>query len=208
MPRIKTDFLVLGSGITGLFAALKLAPYGSVIIITKKSDYESNTNYAQGGIASVFAEGDKLEDHVRDTLEAGAWLCDPAAVQVLVEEGPPLVKELLNYGVPFNLEPSGKFDLSREGGHGKNRIVHAHDRTGREIEKTLLNVVKQNINIQILEYHTLVDLITPHHLKQKGLICYGAYVLSNHTVEVFPILARETILATGGAGQVYSHTTN
>ncbi|TGK21931.1 L-aspartate oxidase [Leptospira fluminis] len=208
MPRIRTDFLIIGSGITGLFQALKLVPYGDVTIITKKSDYESNTNYAQGGIASVFAEGDKFEDHVRDTLESGAGLCDPEAVRILVQEGPALVKELLEYGVPFNLDSQGAFDLHREGGHGTNRIVHAHDRTGREIEKTLLEIVKRNPNIKILEYHTLVDLITPHHLKRKGLICFGAYVLSNHTGEVVPILAKRTVLASGGAGQVYSHTTN
>ncbi|MEI1279975.1 L-aspartate oxidase [Leptospira venezuelensis] len=208
MPRIKTDFLVIGSGITGLFQALKLSNVGQTVIVTKKSDYESNTNYAQGGIASVFAQGDKFEDHVKDTLESGAGLCDPEAVRVLVKEGPPLVKELLEYGVPFNLNQEGEFDLHREGGHGTNRIVHAHDRTGHEIEKTLLQIVKQNPNIQILEYHTVVDLITPHHLKKKGLICFGAYVLSNQTEEIIPILAKKTIIASGGAGQVYSHTTN
>lgn len=208
MPRIKTDFLVIGSGITGLFQALKLSNVGETVIVTKKSDYESNTNYAQGGIASVFAQGDKFEDHVKDTLESGAGLCDPEAVRVLVEEGPPLVKELLEYGVPFNLNQEGEFDLHREGGHGTNRIVHAHDRTGHEIEKTLLQIVKQNPNIRILEYHTVVDLITPHHLKKKGLICFGAYVLSNQTGEVIPILAKKTIIASGGSGQVYSHTTN
>ncbi|PJZ68078.1 L-aspartate oxidase [Leptospira perolatii] len=208
MPKMRTDFLVIGSGITGLFQALKLSPYGEVIIVTKKSDYESNTNYAQGGIASVFAQGDKFEDHVNDTLESGAGLCDPEAVRVLVQEGPPLVKELLELGVPFNLDPKGEFDLHREGGHGTSRIVHAHDRTGREIEKTLLEIVKSNQNIRILEFHTVVDIITPHHLKRKGLTCFGAYVLSNHSDEVFPILAKKTILASGGAGQVYSHTTN
>ncbi|PJZ24533.1 L-aspartate oxidase [Leptospira hartskeerlii] len=208
MPRIKTDFLVIGSGITGLFQALKLSNVGQTVIVTKKSDYESNTNYAQGGIASVFAQGDKFEDHVKDTLESGAGLCDPEAVRVLVEEGPPLVKELLEYGVPFNLNQEGEFDLHREGGHGTNRIVHAHDRTGHEIEKTLLEIVKQNPNIRILEYHTVVDLITPHHLKKKGLICFGAYVLSSHTGEIIPILAKKTIIASGGSGQVYSHTTN
>ncbi|GBF38671.1 L-aspartate oxidase [Leptospira johnsonii] len=208
MPRIKTDFLVIGSGITGLFQALKLSNVGETVIVTKKSDYESSTNYAQGGIASVFSQGDKFADHVKDTLESGAGLCDPEAVRVLVEEGPPLVKELLEYGVPFNLNKEGEFDLHREGGHGTNRIVHAHDRTGHEIEKTLLQIVKQNPNIRILEYHTVVDLITPHHLKKKGLICFGAYVLSNHTGEVIPILAKKTIIASGGSGQVYSHTTN
>lgn len=191
MPRIKTDFLVIGSGITGLFQALKLSNVGQTVIVTKKSDYESNTNYAQGGIASVFAQGDKFEDHVKDTLESGAGLCDPEAVRVLVQEGPPLVKELLEYGVPFNLNQEGEFDLHREGGHGTNRIVHAHDRTGHEIEKTLLQIVKQNQNIRILEYHTVVDLITPHHLKKKGLICFGAYVLSSHTGEIIPILAKK-----------------
>jgi len=211
MQRRKTDFLVIGSGVAGLFTALKLASLGEVIIITKKSDFESNTNYAQGGIASVFASTDNPEIHLKDTLEAGAGLCDIEATRILVEEGPARVKELLELGVPFVKDEKGNLDLALEGGHRHSRIVHAYDRTGQAIENTLLQVVKSNPNIQILEHHTCVDLITPHHLKKFpvfGNVCYGTYVFDSKAGEVFPFLAKRTILATGGAGQVYLHTTN
>lgn len=212
MESQKTDFLIIGSGVTGLFLALKISDHGSVTIITKKSDYESNTNYAQGGIAGVFSDSDHIEEHIQDTLNAGAGLCDPVAVRILVEEGPARVRELLEIGVPFNRDPDGKLDLGREGGHRKNRIVHAMDRTGREIEASLLQAVKEKGNIQILENHALVDLLTRHHIP-KGeesypLRCYGAYVLDTEDGEVATIFAKKTILATGGAGQVYLHTTN
>ncbi len=208
---MKTDFLVIGSGVAGLFCANKLAAFGNVTIITKKFDYESNTNYAQGGIASVFSKTDNPEIHLKDTLEAGAGLCDPVSSKILVEEGPFRVQELIDLGVPFVKDESGNLDLGLEGGHRQNRIVHAFDRTGREVEKTLLETVKKNPNIKILEHHTCVDLITGHHLKKKksnGIICYGAYSLNSKTNEVFPVLAKATILATGGGGQVYLHTTN
>ncbi len=207
----KTDFLVIGSGVAGLFAALKLSKLGEVSIITKKADYESNTNYAQGGIASVFASTDNPEIHLKDTLEAGAGLCDIEATRILVEEGPLRVKELLELGVPFVKDSQGNLDLALEGGHRQKRIVHAYDRTGREVEKTLLTAVKENPNIAIYEYHACVDLITPHHLKSFsifGNVCYGAYVFNANIGEIFPFLAKRTILATGGAGQVYLHTTN
>ncbi|MCX8000363.1 MAG: FAD-dependent oxidoreductase, partial [Leptospiraceae bacterium] len=207
----RTDFLIIGSGVAGLFTALKLSSLGSVSIVTKKADYESNTNYAQGGIASVFASTDNPEIHLRDTLEAGAGLCDIEATRILVEEGPLRVKELVNLGVPFVKDERGNLDLALEGGHRHKRIVHAYDRTGREVERTLLSVVKQNPNIQIYEYHACVDLITPHHLKSYGIfgnVCYGAYIYDGKTGEIFPFLAKRTVLATGGAGQVYLHTTN
>jgi L-aspartate oxidase len=207
---MKTDFLVIGSGVAGLFCSLKLASFGKVTIITKKFDYESNTNYAQGGIASVFSKTDNPEIHLKDTLEAGAGLCDPVSTKILVEEGPRRVKELLELGVPFVKDESGNLDLGLEGGHRQNRIVHAFDRTGREIEKTLLYTVKKNPNIEILEHHTCIDLITGHHIQKKksaSIICYGAYALAGNN-EIFPILAKATILATGGGGQVYLHTTN
>ncbi|MCG6143540.1 L-aspartate oxidase [Leptospira bandrabouensis] len=211
MTRIKTDFLIIGSGVSGLFTALKLAPLGSVVVVTKKADYESNTNYAQGGIASVFDDKDKFEEHIQDTLESGAGLCDLDAVRVLVEEGPTRVRELLDLGVPFTRNQTGELDLAREGGHSKNRIIHSLDRTGSAVEQSLLDHVHANKNIQILENHACVDLITKHHLKDKGnlpLRCYGAYIVDTETGEVFPVLAKKTILATGGAGQVYLHTTN
>ncbi|MBK7055202.1 MAG: L-aspartate oxidase [Leptospiraceae bacterium] len=209
---MKTDFLVIGSGVAGLFAAHKLSAYGEVTIITKKFDFESNTNYAQGGIASVFSKTDNPESHLKDTLDAGAGLCDIEATRILVEEGPSRVQELVDLGVPFVKDSKGDLDLGLEGGHRKNRIVHAFDRTGREVEQTLLSTVKANVNIKILEHHTCVDLITGHHLKNKPqsqeISCYGAYVLNSKNSEIFPILARQTILAAGGAGQVYLHTTN
>ncbi|GBF50312.1 L-aspartate oxidase [Leptospira ryugenii] len=211
MTRITTDFLIIGSGVSGLFSALKLAPLGEVVVVTKKADYESNTNYAQGGIASVFDDKDKFEEHIQDTLSAGAGLCDPEAVRVLVEEGPTRVRELLEIGVPFTRDESGNLDLSREGGHSKNRIVHSHDRTGSAVEKALLDAVHANSNIRILENHACVDLMTRHHLKNKEglpLRCYGAYIVDTETSEVFPVIAKKTLLATGGAGQVYLHTTN
>jgi len=211
MTPEKTDFLIIGSGVTGLFLALKVSEFGSVTIVTKKSDYESNTNYAQGGIASVFADNDNLDEHIQDTLIAGAGLCDPEAVRILVEEGPSKVQELLEIGVPFNKDESGKLDLSREGGHRKNRIVHALDRTGREVEASLLTAVKNKGNIQILENHACVDLLTRHQIKDNEglpLRCYGAYILNTEDGEVAPLIAKRTIVATGGAGQVYQHTTN
>jgi len=211
LPKTRTDFLVIGSGLAGLFCALKLAKLGEVTIVTKKSDFESNTNYAQGGIASVFAKTDHPESHLRDTLEAGAGLCDPEATRILVEEGPRSVEELISLGVPFNRDTEGNLDLGLEGGHRHKRIVHAYDRTGREVENSLLSAVKANTNIKILEHHTCVELITPHHLRgQKNLknICYGAYILQIKKGDIFPLLAKKTIICTGGAGQVYLHTTN
>ncbi|MEM7182191.1 MAG: L-aspartate oxidase [Spirochaetota bacterium] len=212
MQRFKTDFLVVGSGVAGLFCALKLAEFGGVTVITKKFDYESNTNYAQGGVASVFSSTDNFESHLKDTLEAGAGLCDTEAAKVLVAEGPGRVKELLELGVPFNRDSDGNLDLGLEGGHRAKRIVHAFDRTGREIQATLLSVVKANANIKLLEHHNCVDLITGHQLKYKSstdhITCYGAYVFDVTKKEVFPILAKKVILAAGGAGQVYLHTTN
>jgi L-aspartate oxidase len=210
--RFKTDFLIIGSGVAGLFCAHKLSQFGQVTVITKFFDYESNTNYAQGGVASVFSNTDDPESHIRDTLEAGAGLCDIDAVRILVEEGPSKVKELINLGVPFNRDSEGNLDLGLEGGHRQKRIVHAFDRTGREIQLALLSTVKANANIRLIEHHNCVDLITGHHLSHitaaPGLECYGAYVLDVKRSEVFPILAKYTILATGGAGQVYLHTTN
>jgi L-aspartate oxidase len=211
MTAKETDFLIIGSGVTGLFLALKISKFGSVTIVTKKSDYESNTNYAQGGIAGVFSDSDHVEMHIQDTLVAGAGLCDEEAVRVLVEEGPLRVKELLDIGVPFNRDADGNLDLGREGGHRENRIVHAHDRTGREIENSLLTAVKNTANIKILENHACVDLLTRHQIKNGDnlpLQCYGAYILDTEVGEITPLVAKRTILATGGAGQVYMHSTN
>jgi L-aspartate oxidase len=213
----KTDFLVIGSGIAGLSFALKAAKHGIVAIITKKEQAESNTNYAQGGVAAVFSKDDSFALHVEDTKKAGAGLCHDDAVKLLVLNGPKRVQELIDWGVEFsrqNTPKSNELDLGREGGHSRNRIVHAKDLTGKIVEQSLLEAIKQNPNIQIFEQHIAIDLITEHHLEQKEaksnlpLHCWGAYVLNESSGMISQFLARSTVLATGGCGQVYLHTTN
>lgn len=213
----KTDFLVIGSGIAGLSFALKAANHGTVAIITKKEQAESNTNYAQGGVAAVFSKDDSFALHVEDTKKAGAGLCHDNVVELLVSNGPERVRELIDWGVEFsrqNFPKSNEFDLGREGGHSRNRIVHAKDLTGKIVEQSLLEAIKQNTNIQIFEQHLAIDLITEHHLEQKKinnnkpLHCWGSYVLNESSGMISQFLARSTVLATGGCGQVYLHTTN
>src|SRR5690349_2588912 len=157
------DFLVLGSGIAGLSFALKMASHGRVAIITKKNRAESNTNYAQGGIAAVTSKEDSFEAHIRDTLEAGAGLCKEAAVRTIIEEGPERIAELIELGMRFSERANGsakELDLGMEGGHSKRRILHAKDVTGREIEKALLAAVAAQSNIEVFENHFVIDLIT------------------------------------------------
>jgi len=214
--EIKTDFLVIGSGIGGLSYALKVSEVGEVVIVTKKQDTESNTNYAQGGIASVFSKDDSFELHIQDTLKAGDGLCNPEVVRRVVEAGPGCVEELVNIGVNFTKRKGEdkQFDLGLEGGHSKNRVVHVADFTGKEIESCLVQAVKSKKNIKILEDHTAIDLITQHHLKgykrklDEKIKCWGAYVLDIKKNQVITCLAKVTLLATGGAGRVYLHTTN
>ncbi len=209
----KFDFLVIGSGGAGLSYALRVARFGSVGIITKKESTESNTNYAQGGLASVVAKEDRFEDHIEDTLIAGAGLCYPDVVDMVVRSGPDVIRELLEWGARFS-EVDGTLDLGREGGHSRKRIVHAADRTGNEIEKALLAAIKQHPNIKILEHHFALELITQHHLGKKvtrydkDTRCYGAYVFDTRSGNVEVVHAGATMLATGGSGQVYQHTTN
>ncbi len=207
--EIKVDTLVIGSGIAGLFFALRAARLGSVLVITKKERSDSNTNWAQGGIAAVLSPDDNYELHINDTLEAGAGLCNREAVEILVREGPEHVKELMAMGVQFTMK-DGKPDLVREGGHSKHRILHAADFTGREIERTLLARAAEHPNIQIWEHHIAIELITEHHLRKKtnDITCYGAYALDAKTRRFKKILAKFTMLASGGCGQVYQHTTN
>ncbi len=206
---LKTDTLVIGSGIAGLFFALKAATIGNVIIITKKERSDSNTNWAQGGIAAVLTQDDSYDLHIADTLACGAGLCKRDAVEALVKEGPEHVKELMRLGADFTMR-DGELDLGREGGHSKHRIVHAADLTGREVERALLANVAKNPNIQILEHHAAIELITEHHLRKKtnDITCYGVYALDAHTGRFKKILAKSTLLASGGAGHVYLHTTN
>lgn len=207
------DFLVLGSGVAGLSYALRVAEHGTVAIVTKKESAESNTNYAQGGIAAVMSLEDSYEQHVEDTLVAGAGLCDREIVEIVVREGPQRIRELMALGAEFTRQ-NGQLHLGREGGHSSNRIVHAADATGREVERALLARVRAHPNISIFEYHYAVDLITEHHLGQHvsrlrpDIHCFGAYVLDERYDVVKTFLARVTLLATGGSGQVYLHTTN
>jgi L-aspartate oxidase len=209
------DYLVLGSGIAGLFFALKVAPHGRVAIITKKHSAESNTNYAQGGIASVTSKEDSFELHVRDTLQAGAGLCKEKVVRTIVSEGPARIQELIEFGMNFSEREDpqnhGKheLDLGKEGGHSKRRILHAKDMTGREVERALLGAAAQQPNIEILENHVAVDLITSQKLGVPGgNRCLGVYALDKKTGKVWTFIAPTTLLATGGCGKVYLYTTN
>jgi len=210
--KIYTDFLVVGSGIAGLSYALRAADHGQVTIITKKEDKESNTNYAQGGIASVISKTDSFEAHVNDTLTAGAGLCHEQAVKYMVTQGPIAIKQLINTGVHFSLNKKKSLDLGREGGHSRNRIVHAKDFTGREIERALIDQVKRHRNIEILEDHIAIDLITAHQTEERdyshGNRCWGIYALDLKNNIIKTILSASTLLSTGGCGQVYLHTTN
>jgi L-aspartate oxidase len=209
------DYLVLGSGIAGLMFALKVAPHGRVAIVTKKDRAESNTNYAQGGIAAVTSREDSFELHIRDTLAAGAGLCKPDVVRTVVEEGPARIAELIELGVQFTErevpgEDGGReLDLGREGGHSKRRILHARDMTGREIERALLRAVAARPTITLFENHFAIDLITTRKLGRPGPNrCVGAYVLDKLTGQVKTFAAPVTVLATGGCGKVYLYTTN
>ena len=206
------DFIVLGSGIAGLSFALKVAPHGRVAIITKKHRAESNTNYAQGGIAAVTSKEDSVEMHVRDTLVSGAGLCKESVVRTIIQEGPARVQELIDLGMKFSeREVAGhrELDLGREGGHSKRRILHAKDVTGREIERALLAAVAEQGNIEIFENHFAIDLITTRKLRQQdGNRCVGVYVLDNKTGAVETFAASVVLLATGGCGKVYLYTTN
>ena len=211
MNQKNFDFLIIGSGMAGLTFALKTARLGTVAIITKKQRAESNTNYAQGGIAAVMADDDSLDLHVIDTLKAGAGLCKEDVVRTIVGEGPALVRELIELGVHFTAgdTPDQQFDLGREGGHSKRRILHAGDITGREIERALLHAVASHPNISVFENVLAVDLITSKKLKLAGPHrCLGCYALNDKTNEVEIFAAPNTLLATGGCGKVYLYTSN
>ena len=209
------DYLVLGSGIAGLSFALKVAARGRVAIVTKKDRAESNTNYAQGGIAAVTSKEDSFELHVRDTLEAGAGLCKERVVRTIVQEGPARIAELIELGMKFSEREipatpgTHELDLGKEGGHSKRRILHAKDVTGREIERALLAAIAAQPNIEIFENHVAIDLITSQKLGYVGTNrCLGAYALDKKTGAVETFSASVTLLATGGCGKVYLYTTN
>lgn len=215
----KTDVLIIGSGIAGLTLAIKLArknPALEIAVLTKTNEGESNTAYAQGGVAAVWDfERDSYEKHVADTLDAGDGLCDKNIVDIVVKEGPIRVKEIIEWGARFDKEKQGgDYDLGREGGHTENRILHYKDLTGWEIQRTLMEEQKTFPNIKVYEHFFALDLITQHHMGYMvtrvtpNIECYGAYVLNKDNQEIETVLARTTVVATGGAGQVYRNTTN
>lgn len=203
-------FLVIGSGIAGLFFALKAARHGFVTIVTKDKVDNAATTYAQGGIAAALGTWDNPEKHKADTLAAGAGLCDEEAVDILVREGVRRVEELIAMGMPFTRSEDGRLHFGREGGHNESRVLHTHDHTGRSLESFLLEKIAAEKNITLLSNHCVVELATEHHLpeRQNSATVFGAYVLDveKNTIELFR--ADYTILATGGAGRVYPVTTN
>lgn len=206
---------MVGSGIAGLSFALKAAKHGKVLIVTKANEDESNTKYAQGGVAVVVdKKDDSFEKHIEDTLIAGDGLCDPAAVEIVVKEGPARIREIIDYGTNFDKTNEGYYDLAKEGGHSEFRVLHYKDITGFEIERALLDQIHQNPNIEILTHYFAVDLITQHHLGQfvdkstNDIKCFGIYALNSISGNVDKILSKVTVMASGGAGHIYSITTN
>jgi L-aspartate oxidase len=210
----KVDFLVIGTGLAGLSFALKVAEHGKVCLVTKSNLEETNTRYAQGGIAAVTYKPDTFEKHIKDTLIAGDGLCDEEVVRMVVREAPHQIEELVKWGARFDRNPDGDYELGREGGHSENRILHHMDQTGKEIQRALSARVKKHKNIEILEEHFAVELITQHHLGQlvkryyNNIQCFGAYVLDLKKNDVITILSKVTLIATGGVGNLYNTTTN
>lgn len=213
--RLDTDFLLIGSGIGGLTFALQVANHGTIAVVTKKSREESSTNYAQGGIAAVVSDKDSFQSHIEDTIQAGAGLCKRRVVEEVVRQGPECIRQLMGWGARFSTkkDAASVLALGREGGHSHDRIVHAADLTGAEVERALLEQVKQHPNIRLYPHHLAIDLAvsanrTASAKSASGSRCWGAYILNTETGQVQLFAARVTLLATGGCGHVYQHTTN
>lgn len=208
------DFLVIGSGIAGMSFALKVAAHGKVAIVTKNLLEDTNTFLAQGGIASVSDLLDNFEKHISDTCIAGAGICNRKTVEKVICEAPQQIKELINWGVNFDKNDKGDFDLHKEGGHSESRILHHKDSTGAEIQTSLITAIKEHPNIDVFDYHFAIEILTQHHLDQvitsktPNIQCYGAYVLNQKTNEIEKFLSRITMMATGGIGSIYQTTTN
>ena len=209
--QFSSDYLVIGGGIAGLMFALAASESGSVTVLTKAGSTEANTNYAQGGIASVWSVDDSFESHVADTLRAGAGLCDAAAVESIVRDGPAVVRDLIRFGTRFTrIEHGGEdeYDLGREGGHSHRRVLHAQDLTGQEIMRALTEAARARGNIRTLENHVAINLLVESSSGGRPGSCWGVYAYDKTTGTIRKILARATLLATGGAGKVYLYTTN
>jgi L-aspartate oxidase len=209
---MEADFLVIGGGLAGLTFALQAAPHGSVVVLAKQPLPESNTAYAQGGIASVWSPEDSFRDHTEDTLVAGAGLCHRDIVETVVREGPERIRELIAFGINFSLRPGteDEYDLGREGGHSHRRILHASDATGQEIMRALVEAVRRTPNITVLENCIAIDLLIDAKFDPTigAPSCWGVYALDRLTAEIKTVQARATLLATGGAGKVYLYTSN
>lgn len=218
MSKNRYDFLIVGSGIAGLTYAVKTAtrfPEKSICIITKADEDETNTKYAQGGVAAVFDyKKDSFDKHIEDTLDAGDGLCSKNIVEIVVKEGPERVKEIIEWGAAFDKDASGMYELGKEGGHTESRILHHKDVTGKEIERALLKRVHELKNIILISHHFVIDLITQHHLEEQvtrvtpNINAYGVYVLDLETKKIEKILSKIIVFASGGLGQVYKSTTN
>ena len=212
--RQTVDFLVIGSGIAGLSFALKAANFGKVCVVTKSQVDDTATKYAQGGIAAVLYHPDTYEKHIQDTMTAGDELSDRKIVELTIKESTARVMELIEWGVHFDKTKSGKFALAKEGGHSEFRVLHHKDMTGKEIEQKLILAAQQNENIELLEDHLAIEIITQHHLgievsrRTQDLTCYGAYIYDPHKKKVRTVLSKVTMMATGGIGTVYGNTTN
>ena len=210
----KFDFLVVGTGMAGLIYALKVAEYGKVCLLSKNSIDDTATSYAQGGIAAVMYSPDNYEKHIADTINAGAGLNDEEIVRITITESTERINELIKWGTHFDKEDSGKFSLAKEGGHTEHRILHHKDTTGYEIQRALNKKIREHHNIEILENYFAIDLITQHHLGElvlrtrSDIACFGVYALNKSTNQVETILAKTTMMATGGLGNIYQTTTN